>query len=104
VPLRTTAGAPNPGTGFEPAQDTSSERELERELSVLGRRQERRAASVRASAGATHAALVDARCAHLRELVADWEPDRHVEIHRIVDALGRDLVDGSSEPSARASV
>jgi EmrB/QacA subfamily drug resistance transporter len=98
VPLRTTAGAPNPGTGFEPAQDTSSERELERALSVLGRRQERRPASVPAPAGATHAALVDARCAQLRELVADWEPDRHVEIQRIVDALGRDLVNADALP------
>jgi EmrB/QacA subfamily drug resistance transporter len=101
VPLRTTAGAPNLGAGFEPAQQASSERELERALSVLGGRQQRRAGSVRAPAGTTPAALVDARCAQLRELVADWEPDRHVEIHRIVDALGRDLVDGSSEPSVR---
>ena len=101
VPLRKTAGAPSPGAGFEPAQDTSSERELERALSVLGRRQERRGAPARGSSGATLPQLVDARRAQLRELVADWEPDRHAEIDRIVDALGRDL---SGAPSiAQAS-
>jgi hypothetical protein len=39
VPLRTTAGAP--GAGNEPAQGTTSEREPERALSVLGRWQRR---------------------------------------------------------------
>jgi EmrB/QacA subfamily drug resistance transporter len=93
VPLRTTAGAPSPGAGYEPAQDASSERELERVLSVLGGRQQRRAAPTGASAaGVTPAQLVEIRCAQLRELVADWEPDRHEEIGKIVDALGRDLV------------
>jgi hypothetical protein len=40
----------------------------------------------------THEQLVRARCAELCALVADWEPERHVEIQQIVDALGRDLV------------
>jgi EmrB/QacA subfamily drug resistance transporter len=36
--------------------------------------------------------LVAARCAGLRRLLAGWHPDDHLEIQRMVDRLGRDLV------------
>jgi EmrB/QacA subfamily drug resistance transporter len=102
VALRTTAGAPSPGNGHEPAQEVSSERELERALSVLGSRQQRREAPTRAStARVTPAQLLEIRCARLRELVADWEPDRHEEIREIIDALGRDLVAKDAEAARR---
>jgi MFS family permease len=105
VPLRTTAGAPSPGAGYEPAQDASSERELERALSVLGCRQQRQEAPARASiAVVTPAGLVEIRCARLRELVADWEPDRHEEIRKIVDALGRDLAAEDAEAARRVLI
>ncbi|MDX6658392.1 MAG: hypothetical protein QOH62_3185 [Solirubrobacteraceae bacterium] len=36
--------------------------------------------------------LVAARCAGLRELLDGWDPERHPELQRMVDGLGRDLV------------
>jgi len=41
VPLKTTAGAPDPGDGLHPAHDDDALRELERALSRLARREER---------------------------------------------------------------
>jgi EmrB/QacA subfamily drug resistance transporter len=41
VPLKTTAGAPDPGDGFHPARDDDALREIERALSRLARREER---------------------------------------------------------------
>jgi hypothetical protein len=52
----------------------------------------------------THEQLVRVRCAQLRELVADWEPARHVEIEQIVDALGRDFAHDRPERRASADV
>jgi EmrB/QacA subfamily drug resistance transporter len=36
--------------------------------------------------------LVTARCAGLRELLAGWDPDHQLELQRLVERLGRDLV------------
>jgi EmrB/QacA subfamily drug resistance transporter len=41
VPLKTTAGAPDPGDGLHPARDDDALREIERALSRLARREER---------------------------------------------------------------
>jgi EmrB/QacA subfamily drug resistance transporter len=41
VPLKTTAGAPDPGDGLHPAHDDDALREIERALSRLARREER---------------------------------------------------------------
>ena len=41
VPLKTTAGAPDPGDGLHPARDDDALREIERALSTLARREER---------------------------------------------------------------
>jgi EmrB/QacA subfamily drug resistance transporter len=41
VPLKTTAGAPDPGDGLHPARDDNALREIERALSRLARREER---------------------------------------------------------------
>jgi DNA-binding MarR family transcriptional regulator len=41
VPLKTTAGAPDPGDGLHPARDDDALREIERALSSLARREER---------------------------------------------------------------
>jgi EmrB/QacA subfamily drug resistance transporter len=41
VPLKTTAGAPDPGDGLHPARDDDGLREIERALSRLARREER---------------------------------------------------------------
>jgi len=37
-------------------------------------------------------ALADARCAALEDLVADWSPAEHPELHRYVEQLSDDLV------------
>jgi EmrB/QacA subfamily drug resistance transporter len=39
-----------------------------------------------------HERLVELRCARLRELLDGWAPERHPEVMRLVDSLGRDLV------------
>jgi DNA-binding MarR family transcriptional regulator len=41
LPLKTTAGAPDPGDGLHPARDDDALREIERALSRLARREER---------------------------------------------------------------
>jgi EmrB/QacA subfamily drug resistance transporter len=41
VPLKTTAGAPDPGDGLHPARDDDALREIQRALSTLARREER---------------------------------------------------------------
>ena len=41
MPLKTTAGAPDPGDGLHPARDDDALREIERALSRLARREER---------------------------------------------------------------
>jgi DNA-binding MarR family transcriptional regulator len=41
VPLKTTAGAPDPGDGLHPAREDDALREIERALSRLARREER---------------------------------------------------------------
>jgi DNA-binding MarR family transcriptional regulator len=41
VPLKTSAGAPDPGDGLHPARDDDALREIERALSSLARREER---------------------------------------------------------------
>jgi EmrB/QacA subfamily drug resistance transporter len=46
--------------------------------------------------------LVAARCAGLRELLAGWQPDQEVELQRLVDRLGRDLVGQIPTPPAVA--
>jgi EmrB/QacA subfamily drug resistance transporter len=46
--------------------------------------------------------LVAARCAGLRELLAGWQPDEEVELQRLVDRLGRDLVGQIPTPPAVA--
>jgi EmrB/QacA subfamily drug resistance transporter len=38
-------------------------------------------------------ALADARCAALEDLVADWSPAEHPELHRYVERLSEDLVE-----------
>jgi EmrB/QacA subfamily drug resistance transporter len=43
-------------------------------------------------------ALADARCGALEDLVADWSPAKHPELHRYVERLSDDLV----EEAARA--
>jgi hypothetical protein len=37
-------------------------------------------------------ALADARCAALEDLVAEWSPEAHPELHRYVERLSDDLV------------
>jgi hypothetical protein len=37
-------------------------------------------------------ALADARCAALEDLVAEWSPDEHPELHSYVERLSDDLV------------
>jgi EmrB/QacA subfamily drug resistance transporter len=40
-------------------------------------------------------ALADARCAALEDLVADWSPGEHPELHAYVERLSDDLVEGA---------
>jgi hypothetical protein len=41
-------------------------------------------------------ALADARCAALEDLVADWSPAEHPELHRYVESLSDDLVEAEA--------
>jgi hypothetical protein len=48
-------------------------------------------------------ALADARCAALEDLVADWSPTEHPELHRYVESLSDDLVgSGAARLDSRA--
>jgi EmrB/QacA subfamily drug resistance transporter len=42
--------------------------------------------------------VVKARCEGLRELLAGWDPDRHAELGKLIDDLGRDLVSQIPSP------
>ena len=44
--------------------------------------------------------IVAARCERLRELLDGWDPDEHTELRRLVDELGRDLVNEMPTPAA----
>jgi EmrB/QacA subfamily drug resistance transporter len=46
-------------------------------------------------------ALADARCAALEDLVADWSPAEHPELHRYVERLSDDLVEEAPRAAAR---
>src|SRR3954454_3022253 len=46
-------------------------------------------------------ALADARCAALEDLVADWSPTEHPELHRYVEQLSDDLVEEAPRAAAR---
>jgi EmrB/QacA subfamily drug resistance transporter len=45
-------------------------------------------------------ALADARCAALEDLVADWSPAEHPELHRYVERLSDDLVEEEARTPA----
>jgi EmrB/QacA subfamily drug resistance transporter len=42
--------------------------------------------------------IVSARCERLREVLAGWDPDRHEELEKLIDDLGRDLVSQMPSP------
>jgi hypothetical protein len=108
VPLRTTAQAPDPGAGFHAARDDDPARELERALSVLGRRDHR---WERYERFAHHAGIaleppelwLLARLGERQPLTVS-ELERQLDLHRLeleeaLDGLRRrTLVDGAQGP------
>jgi EmrB/QacA subfamily drug resistance transporter len=72
-----------------------------RERSLVDAREDGRIALTEPGRG-DYERLVAAKCARLHELLDGWDPERHAELQRLVDALARDLVSEIPVPPAPA--
>jgi EmrB/QacA subfamily drug resistance transporter len=93
-------GAPTPPTEAELATqlDASHVTRVLAELRDRSLIQPEPQSGLTAAGRAAYEQIVSARCAGLREALVQWRPEDNPDIHKIVDRLGRDLVNDTSPP------